>query len=443
MKQFFLKVFIKVCILICILIPGSWCSAAAQELDKEIKIYAETPEAYAPYSRFAEPYKRFFLVPNEYHGFGRHITEPESVEAVDIGFLGPIEKTVSVATGGVSHEEHLGRKMLKGAKLAVLHANEKGGFRGLGTPYRLVVKNDNGLWGSSANEVIDLAYRQKVRAILGTIDGANSHIAIRTALKAELPVMNSGNTDATYTETAIPWAFRCITDDRQMCYLMADFVFKKLKLTRVAALRANNRYGRIGIDEFRDAATRLGHPFIVELNYRVGDTDFKSQLQRIKALNPEAVVTFGDAQESAMILNQMRQMGLDIWFVGSDRLVSRDFIKSVDANLDKVAAGHPWNPKTRDEKTAQFQKAFQAQFGEDAETYAAHAYDGMSMIIQAIETAGLNRAKIRDELAEMKTYHGVSGTKRFDPIFNNLGSPFLALGREGGFDFLSKEDVLR
>ena len=37
-----------------------------------------------------------------------------------------------------------------------------------------------------------------------TIDGANSHIAIRVALKSELLVMNSGDTDPTYTETNIP-----------------------------------------------------------------------------------------------------------------------------------------------------------------------------------------------------------------------------------------------
>jgi branched-chain amino acid transport system substrate-binding protein len=250
--------------------------------------YGRTPDEYVPYGRFAEPYKRFFLDRLEYTGYGRQLPEPTDVGSVKIGFIGPIEKTVSMATGGASHEEVLGRKMLQGAQLAIEQANAKGGFRGTGTPYELVVRNDNGLWGASGSEVIQLAYRDEVWAILGTIDGANTHIAIRVALKAEIPIMNTGDTDPTLMETAIPWVFRTITDDRQMCYLLADFVFKKLGLTRVAALRANNRYGRIGIDEFRDAARRLGHPFVAELNYPVGEGDFMPQLERILALRPEA-----------------------------------------------------------------------------------------------------------------------------------------------------------
>ncbi|MFV2071337.1 MAG: ABC transporter substrate-binding protein, partial [Thermoanaerobaculales bacterium] len=222
------------------------------------QVYGDTPAELMPYGRFVDPYKRFFLQPNEYRGYGRHIPEPETIDSVKIGLLAPIKATVSVATGGASHEQPLGRKMLQGARLAIEHANARGGYRGSKTPFELVVRNDNGLWGASGNEIIDLAYKEKVWAILGTIDGANSHIAIRVALKAEVLMMNTGDTDPSFVETAIPWVCRNITDDRQMSYLLADYVFGTLELTRVAALRANNRYGRISIDEFRDAATRLG-----------------------------------------------------------------------------------------------------------------------------------------------------------------------------------------
>ncbi len=429
-------------LLIMVLIIGAQVDARANSKTVE-QNYGKTPDEYVPYKKFSNPYKKFFLEPNEYLGYGRNIPEPDHIDTIDIGFLGPIEKTVSVATGGASHEEDLGKKMLLGARLAIEHANEHKGYRGKGIPFRLVVRNDNGLWGASANEIIDLAYNERVWAILGTIDGANSHIAIRTALKAELVVMNSGNTDPTYTETAIPWAFRCITDDRQMCYLLADYVFKKLGLSRVAALRANNRYGRISIDEFRDAATRIGKPFITELNYRVGDTDFSRQLERIKALKPDAVMTYGDARESALILKQIRAMGLDVWFIGSDRIVSDEFIENVDGSLEKVIAGHPYNPLSRDEKAVAFKTAFEEKFGESAETFAAHAYDGMNMIIDAIEKGGLNRAKIRDELAAMTTYHGVSGLKQFDPIFNNISNTYLAIGNGNQFEFLTRDQAFK
>jgi len=406
--------------------------------------YGRTPGEYLPYGRFAEPYKRFFLDPLTYTGYGRHIPEPERVESVKIGFLGPIEKTVSVATGGMSHEEPLGRKMLQGARLAIEQANAKGGYRGSGTPFEMIVRNDNGLWGASGDEVIHLAYRERVWAILGTIDGANTHIAIRVALKAEIPMMNTGDTDPTLVETRIPWVFRCITDDRQMCYTLADFVFKKLRLTRIAALRANNRYGRMSIDEFRDAATRKGHPFVTELNYKTGDTDFTPQLERIRELEPEAVMTYGDSRESALILKQMRDMGMDQWFIGSDRMVTKEFLEIVGkARIGRVVAGYPYKPDQNNPLYRRFRDEFRKRYDEEPETYAAHAYDGMSMLIQAIDRGGLNRALIRDELANVKRYQGVTGKKEFDTTYNNVTPGCLAIVENGRFAFYLREEVLR
>ncbi len=414
-----------------------------QKADPELlkKNYGRTPDEYFPYGEFTEPYRRFFREPLQYRGYGRHIPEPKNLDSIKIGFLGPIMKTVSVATGGASHEEPLGHKMMQGARLAIEHANANGGYRGSGVPYELKVRNDNGLWGASGSEIVHLAYKDNVWAILGSIDGANSHIAIRVALKAEIPMMNTGDTDPTFIETNIPWVFRCITDDRQMCYFMADYVFKKLGYTRVAALRANNRYGRMSIDEFRDAATRSGHPFLTELNYKVGDTDYTPQLERIKALKPEAVITYGDCEESALILKQMRAMGMNQLFLGSDRMVSPKFFEMAGENIGNVIAGYPYDPESRDSKYTDFVKSFSDRFGDAPETYAAHAYDGMTMIIDAIERAGLNRALIRDELAKVTQYNGVTGLKEFDQIFNNISPSSLAIAEDREFKFYSYQDI--
>jgi ABC-type branched-subunit amino acid transport system substrate-binding protein len=395
------------------------------------EVYGDTPNELLPYGRFTEPYKTFFLVPNEYRGYGRNIPEPDNVDSVRIGFLGPIESTVSVATGGASHEEALGIKMLQGARLAVEHANEAGGYRDTGIPFELVVRNDNGLWGSSGNEIVDLAYNEEVWAILGTIDGANSHIAIRVALKAEVPMMNTGDTDPTFIETNIPWVCRNITDDRQMSYLLTEYIYGVLGLERVAALRANNRYGRISIDEFRDASTRLGHPFLVELNYPLGATDFSRQLERIKSLEPDAVITWGDARESALVLKQMREMGMDQLFIGSDRMVSAEFFDLVGIDSGPVVAGYPYDPTSQDPVHLDFVQAFSERFGEPPEAYAAHAYDGMTQLIEAIEKGGLNRALIRDEMMATETWHGVTGTKVYDAICSDR-SPALLATIEGG-----------
>ncbi len=423
-------------------------------------VYAKTPSELRPYSRFEQPYKTFFLAELEYPGYGRHIPEPEHVESVKIGFVGPIIGSVSESIGGpgevvlrvnerqtrwdgyaASHLASMGIKMLQGAQLAIAQANARGGYRGR-IPFELVVRNDNGNWRSSGEGVIKLAWEDSVWAILGTVDGANTHIAIRVALKAEIPVMNTADTDPTLVETNIPWVFRNITDDREMCYLLADFAFRKLGLRRVAALRAVNRYGRVNIDEFRDAATRLGHPLVVELSYEEGDTLFTSQLEQIRSLNAQAVFTYGNSRESALILKQMREMGMDQWFLGSDRMVSDEIIEIVGPNHGKVAAGYPYDPTSDDPLYVQFVRDFEERYGSTPETYAAHAYDGMMMLIQAIEQAGLNRALIRDSLAAKKTYAGVTGMQEYDAVFSDRSPASLAVLESGRWVFYTEEEIL-
>jgi ABC-type branched-subunit amino acid transport system substrate-binding protein len=302
--------------------------------------------------------------------------------------------------------------------------------------------NDNGLWGASGNEIINMAYKDKVWGILGTIDGANSHIAIRVALKAEVVMMNSGDTDPTFIETNIPWTMRCIGDDRQMGYLLIDYMLRKMDHKRLGIIRSSNRYGRFGVREIRDSARRLKRPIVIEMAYKLGGADYSMQIERLKEANLDAVVHWGDAHEGALILNQMRTMGMKQPFYACDRTVSDEFVKIAGANAEGVVAGFPWNPEHRDPKYLAFRERFRQRFGQEPETYAAHGYDGMNMLIWATQLAGLNRAKIRDVLAyQTKPFPGVTHDIPFSGVLDDIGEVFLSRFENGRWKYYSREQL--
>ena len=403
--------------------------------------YARTSEDMQPF-RGTKPWKENFLLQMAYTGPGRAIPEPENVATVKVGFIGPLEPTVSVATGGASRGHALGVPMLQGARLAVEEWNEAGGYRARGLPFELIVSNDNGLWGSSGNEIVKQAYEDKVWAILGTIDGANSHIAIRVALKAELLMINTGNTDPTFVETNIPWVARVISDDRQQAYLLADYWYGNLGLQRVAIIRASSRYGRFGVREVKDSSRRLGHPSPIEMAYEVGKTDFSLELRRVRAVRPDAVVHWGDPGAAALILNQMREMGMEQPFFGCDRTVSEEFVRLAGENAEGVMAGFPWNPRRASSSLARFRQAYGRRFGVEAETYAAHGYDGMNMLLWATQVGGLNRARIRDVIAHMPhPWPGVTGDIELSATLDDVSETSLARFDQGRWVYLSPEDL--
>ncbi|HON00880.1 MAG TPA: ABC transporter substrate-binding protein [Acidobacteriota bacterium] len=402
--------------------------------------YANTPVDVEPY-RGVRPFKEHFLLQMEYTGPGRTYPEPD-VDTVRLGFLGPIVPTVSVATGGMSHEEPMGVQMLRGAQLAIEQANARGGYLKKGIPFELMVHNDNGLWGASGNEITNMVYKEGVWAILGSIDGANSHIAIRVALKTEVTMLNTGDTDPTFIETNIPWVFRCISDDRQMGYLLVDYLYRKADFKRVAIIRSSNRYGRFGVREIVDGSRRMGRPIVIEMAYKVGDTDFTLQLERIKAVNPDAIVHWGDDVEGAHILKQMRAMGMDQPFFGCDRHLAPEFAEAVGELAEGVWVTCPWNPKRQDPKLEAFRRIFYKRFGVEPDTYAAHAYDGMNMLIWAVQVAGLNRARIRDVLAyRAKPWPGVTGDIIWSSAMDDVGEVTLAHFENGRWVYYTREEL--
>lgn len=385
--------------------------------------YANTPLTLRPYAKFQTPYRYFFNTPLPYYGPGREVPAPTGLHEVKIGFLGPI-------TG--SRDSSLGQRMLHGAMLAVEEANARGGYHGI--PFRLVIRNDLGLWGASTNEMVALD-RDSVWAVLGSIDGANTHIMLRVALKIGMPIVTSGDTDPTLTETLIPWLIRVSGDDRQSQYALLLYAYHVKGYRRVAILRVNNRYGRVGTPEFRDGLARLGTPAILEMRFVQGDTVFTSQLENIQAANVDAVLVWGDPQEAGRIVRQMRAMGMRQPVLGPDRLVSPTFLELAGPAAEGTVATYLYNPELDDPVLQRFNRRYQARFGETPETFAAHAYDGMTLLLDAVRKAGLNRVLIRDWMLGLKTYRGVTGTKVFDARHDNLAPIWMAEVRDGKFVF--------
>lgn len=409
---------------------------------KKNENYAKSSSDVEPFGGVM-PYKEHFLVQMEYAGSGRGIPEPEHLDSVKIGFLGPIMPTVSVATGGKSHnEEALGIAMMRAARLAIEQANAQGGYLRRRIPFELAVHNDNALWGASGSEVIDLAYKDNVWAILGGIDGANTHIAIRVALKIEIPWMTPGDLDPTYIETNIPWVMRCIGDDRQLNYLLVDYALRKMDYKRPCIIRSSNRYGRFGVREIRDSCRRLGRPSVIEMAYKGGATDFELQLNRIAEYKPDVIFHWGNGDDAARVLNAIRARGWKQPFLTCDRAVTEDFLRLAGDNAEGVICAYPWNPDRQDPKLDAFRTAFRERWGVEPDTYAAHAYDGTNMLIWSIQNAGLNRAKIRDLLAyRTAPFEGVTGPIPLSSAMDDAGEVFLAVREGGKWVYRSREEL--
>jgi ABC-type branched-subunit amino acid transport system substrate-binding protein len=405
--------------------------------DRTVTPYAGTPDDLKPFGKFTPSYDVNYIRPNIYMGAARKIPDPADITEVRIGFIGPIEH---------HPDQVFGLRMLHGAQMAIDEANARGGYGG--KPFKLMVHNDYNnwqrgavygddrptdptIWGSPSDEAVKMIYDDEDWAIFGSISSETTHIVLRVALRAEIPVVNSENTDPTVPETTIPWYFGALQDDRQQSYTLARHIITELGLKRVALFRVNNRYGRFGVGKFRDAARRLGHPLVIEQKYLPGDTDYSQQLKVIRDARADAVAIWADEEQTALFLKQLRAAGMKQRVFGAYRTLGPTLLAEAGDAAEGFEAVYPYDPTRNDPDWIDFNRRYEDEFHEKPDHYGALAFDAMNALLDSICRAGLNRARIHDALANIEEFDGVTGHMTFDPNGKNVAPLYLGSVHNG------------
>ncbi|MFQ6008306.1 MAG: ABC transporter substrate-binding protein, partial [Candidatus Zixiibacteriota bacterium] len=222
-------------------------------------------------------------------------------------------------------------------------------------------------------------------------------------------------------------------------YALAAYMFGECRIKSVVALRCSDRYGRMGIMEFRDAATRLGFPLRAELQWKRGDRNFAEQLDKIAEIAPDAVVIWGNTADAAAVVKEIRRRKMSVRIFGSDRMARQEFLEATGEAAEGIVAAASYDPTRQDPKLKGFVKTYTELYGREPEAFAAHAYDGTNILIEAIRKAGLNRARIRDALYELTYYDGVTGPIEFDSTLNDIGPVYIAAVKNGRFVYREME----
>ncbi|MHC4957716.1 MAG: ABC transporter substrate-binding protein [Planctomycetota bacterium] len=381
------------------------------------------PEYTQPYVHFKKPH----AVPlaKDFSGFvdpiGRDDTTFENDKEVRIGFLGCLSGPAKAYSG----------EMLNGAQLAVEEINAAGGYRG--KPVVLKLRDDQARMGNTANQTVKLIYEDKVLAFLGSMSSDTTHVALRVALKGEVAELTSISTDPTITQVVVPWIFRCLADDWSQSRALAKLVFMERKFKRVALLERNNRYGRMGSAEIKRVAKRMGHPINLAIRYGKSTETFDEHIRKIREYGADAIIIWGLYAKGAQIVRELDAAGLDIPVFGADGLVAPRFIELAGKSAEGVVVTYPYDFYRDDPVTQRFNRDFKKRFGHDPDSFAAHGYDAMYLVFRAVQRAGLNRTRIRDELARTRDFHGATGIISFDHRGNDVRGVEFAVVHDNKF----------
>ena len=332
-----------------------------------------------------------------------------------------------------------GQSSTKAMHMAVAEINAAGGV--LGKQIKLIVEDDQCKPEEAANAAQKLIQQDQVLCVIGEVASSNSLAAAPICQSGKTPMVTPSSTNPAVTRTG-DYIFRiCFTDDFQGL-VMAKFATDNLN-ARTAVIFSDiaSDYSKGLSKVFGEAFTAAGGEVLAEESYNQGDRDFRAQLTKFKPLTPDVIYVPGYYGEVAMILSQARQLGLEADILGGD---GWDSPKLVEIAGDAAEGGYFSNHYSKDDPNPivqGFVANFQAEHGEVPDALAACAYDAIRIVAQAIEAAGtVDRDALRDALAEVKDFDGVTGTITIDANRDALKTATILTIKDGVQTFVDTID---
>ena len=320
--------------------------------------------------------------------------------AAKIGFTAAL--TGGAAAYGKSEEE--------GVRLAVEEINKKGDF-----PIDLLVEDTKAVPADSMNATKKLI-QEKVSLIIGPMTSNEAKAAGPIIQNAKVPSLEISVTAENITDIG-DCIFRNSVPESKNIPQTVKKTHKLLGYKTAAILYAHDNEQHVTAQKyFQKTMEEEGVQVIDVETFGSKDSEYSAQLTNIQHKAPDVIVVCSYYQEGSRILKKMREMGMDQPVLGDNGFVSPELGKMAGAAADNVYVSSMWSADRKDEKVQKFVENYTKAYGRAPDQFAASAYDGVYMAMDAMQRAGTttDHKKIRDALAQMKDFKGVCGTFSFD-----------------------------
>lgn len=316
-------------------------------------------------------------------------------------------------------EDPLALAAKQGAELAVMIANQQGGYHG--RSFKLFIRTADGLWGAGSKETVKFVYDDEVTAVITAVDGRNAHLAEQVATKSQLVQIATRATDETLSQAFVPWFFRVVPNDKQQALALIDEISGNHGSGEVSLVYEDVYDHRMAAETFGKLAAGKG----LKMGEMIGlnETNVNSSFPGIDR-KTAAVVISGTYEWAKPVLEEIKKSYPKTQVYGllsmtADGKIGTGFSTGIEGGIF-IASKFCYTTPGQD-----FKKAYQDQYGHIPSPAASYAYDGTNLLIEAIRQAGPDREKIREVISKTSYAQGATGPIQFDEHGNRISPVFM------------------
>ncbi|MDQ7032960.1 MAG: ABC transporter substrate-binding protein [Desulfonauticus sp.] len=303
--------------------------------------------------------------------------------------------------------------------------NSKGGLKVGNKKYKLdfIYEDNESKAESAVSAALKLIERDQVLAIIGPNSSKQAIPAGQVCNDNRVPMISPWSTNPDTTKDR-PWVFRAAFLDPFQGPVAVNFASKKFKAKTAAVLFAlDNDYSKGLAEIFKKEWEKKHGPGTVVAyeTYSTKDQDFSAQLTKIIAAKPDFIFLPDNYNEVALIVKQAHDLGWKGPFMGSDAWGSAELMNLCGKDCIGQYFSTHYAAAGATGATKEFIERYKAKYGYIPDDVAALTWDATRLVLKAIQNVGhltgnvrKDRKLIRDALANIKEFDGITGKMRFD-----------------------------
>ena len=335
---------------------------------------------------------------------------------------------IASLTGPASN---VGTNMWQSAQVAADKINADGGVTlngGSKAQLKLIVGDDESTQQGGQKAATKLITDDKVDILVGGYSSAVTSAYEQTIADNKIPFIVTGASSPiiTHRTDGIDTSYifhHCPTTDTygQYTTLFIDQVIrpavnKKLNASadrpfRLALIFQDTAFGKGIQTAVNNTITKnkLNIQLVSQQSFKMGDTDFRTQLTAIKAANPDAVYNGAFPNEGAPLITQARRdIGLNTIFLNAENNDNAQFYKDLGQYGEGAIIESRYSPYTAPagivaDAQSGFKQSYFTRFGTYPDMMGASTYEGVFIAAKAIGNAGTtDKAAVKQALVDLK-----------------------------------------
>jgi len=338
-----------------------------------------------------------------------------AADTIKIGFNIPL-------TGDIPK---VGESSKYAAEMLREDVNSKGGLKVGDKTYKLefIYEDNESKAESAVTTALKLIEQDEVLAIVGPNSSKQAVPAGQVCDDNETPMISPWSTNPDTTKDR-PWVFRAAFLDPFQGPVAVDFATKTFQAKTAAVIYdLSNDYSKGLAEIFKaDFEKKHGAGSVVAFeSHGTKDQDFSAQLTKIIAAKPDFIFVPDNYNQVALIVKQAHNLGWTGPFMGSDAWGSAELMELCGDDCKGHYFSTHYAAAGATGATKEFIERYKAKYGYTPDDVAALTWDATRIVLQAIQdTGGLtgdldrDRKAIRDAMAGIKEFDGITGKMRFD-----------------------------